>query len=319
MVQYAKKISVVIPVYNEESALAPLFEELTGVLRRAGLDFEVLVVDDGSADQSWEMIKQAQARYPEFRGIKLGRNFGQTSALSAGISAARGELIVTLDGDGQNDPADIPGMLEIMGQGYDLVSGWRKDRKDRYLSRILPSRIANWMIGFFTGLRLKDFGCTLKVYRSEIIKDIRLYGEMHRMIPALAFWGGARIKEIAVNHRARGSGKSKYNLFRIFNVIFDLVTLKFFVGYFRRPLHFFGLAGVLLSLIGAVFYLVMILMKVLQQVDMTGNPFLILGTLLTILGMQSVALGLLGEIGIRTYYESQDKPTYVIREKIGFE
>jgi len=319
MDQFAKRLSVVIPVYNEESALEPLLEELAKALEGMKADFEILVVDDGSRDQTWEIIKKASGKYPEFRAVRLARNLGQTSALSAGISAARGELIITLDGDGQNDPADIPGLLDKLAQGYDLVNGWRRKRKDQFFSRIVPSRMANWLIGLFTGLKLKDFGCTLKVYRAEVIKGIHLYGEMHRMIPALVFWGGARVAEIEVNHRPRLTGKSKYNLFRIFNVLFDLVTIKFFFGYFRRPLHFFGMVGLFLSFLGSLAYLAVILMKVFQQMDMTGNPFLVLGTLLIILGMQSGALGLLGEIGIRTYYETQNKPTYVIREKIGFE
>jgi glycosyltransferase involved in cell wall biosynthesis len=314
-----KKFSVVIPVYNEEGSLAGLFDELIGVMRGLKGDFEIIAIDDGSTDRSWEIIKGCCSRYPEIKGLKLGRNFGQTSALSAGISFAQGELIITMDGDGQNDPSDIPRLLEKLDEGYDLVNGWRKSRKDNYFTRIVPSRIANWLIGLFTGLRLKDFGCSLKVYRAEVIKGIHLYGEMHRMIPALGFWGGARVAEIEVKHRERKSGKSKYGLFRIFNVIFDLVTLKFFVGYFRRPLHFFGIAGVILSFLGALSYVALILMKLFQHIDMTGNPFLILGTLFLILGMQSIALGLLGEIGIRTYYETQSKPTYIIREKIGFE
>ncbi len=314
-----KKISAVIPVFNEQESLPGMFDELLSVLRGLGADFEVVAVDDGSSDRSWEAIKAGRARYPEIRGIRLGRNFGQTSALSAGISAARGELIVTLDADGQNDPADIPRMIAKLAEGYDLVNGWRKDRKDQWLSRIVPSRIANWLIGKFTGLQLQDFGCTLKVYRAEVLKGIHLYGEMHRMIPALAFWAGARVVETEVRHRPRSGGESKYNLARIFNVFFDLVTIKFFVGYFRRPLHFFGLTGILFSFLGALAYLAMILMKVLSNVDMTGNPLLILGTLFIILGMQAMAMGLLGEIGIRTYYETQGKPTYAIREQIGFE
>jgi len=314
-----QKVSIVIPVYNEQDTIKELIEETIEVLREEGIDFELLIVDDGSTDKTWEVIKDLAREHSEIKGIRLGRNFGQTSALSAGFSQSQGKIIITMDGDGQNDPQDIPRLIEKINQGYDLVNGWRRARKDPLFSRKIPSRVANYLIGKFTGLALKDFGCGLKAYRSELVKKLNLYGEMHRLVPALAYWSGARIIELEVNHRPRRAGYSKYNFNRIFRVIFDLITVKFFAGYFTRPLHFFGLPGMVLIILSLASFLAMILMKIFQGVDMTGNPLLILGTLLMIVGIQLIAMGLLGEISIRIYFESQNKPTYVIREEIGFE
>jgi len=312
------KISVVIPVFNEEGSIGILLDELEKTLSSLNSTYEVIVVDDGSNDQSWRIILDGSSKYPAIKAIRLGRNFGQTAALSAGISRAQGEIVLTIDGDGQNDPADIPKLISKLDEGFDMVSGWRKHRKDPYISRQLPSRMANWLIGLITGIKLNDFGCTLKAYRAQLIKGIRLYGEMHRMIPALAFWSGANIAELEVNHRPRQSGESKYNINRIFAVLFDLITIKFFIGYFTRPLHFFGLAGFLLMILSVASFAATVVMKITERMDMTGNPFLILGTLLMIIGMQLFALGLLGEINVRVYYESQDKPIYVIKEELGF-
>ncbi len=314
-----QKVSIVIPVYNEQDTIKELIEETIEVLKEEGIDFELLIVDDGSTDKTWEVIKDLAREHSEIKGIRLGRNFGQTSALSAGFSQSQGKIIITMDGDGQNDPQDIPRLIEKINQGYDLVNGWRRARKDPLFSRKIPSRVANYLIGKFTGLALKDFGCGLKAYRSELVKKLNLYGEMHRLVPALAYWSGARIIELEVNHRPRRAGYSKYNFNRIFRVIFDLITVKFFAGYFTRPLHFFGLPGMVLIILSLASFLAMILMKIFQGVDMTGNPLLILGTLLMIVGIQLIAMGLLGEISIRIYFESQNKPTYVIREEIGFE
>ncbi len=312
-------VSVIIPVFNEAESLESLKEELVSVLDKLGSEWEIIFVDDGSEDNSWAKMKRFSSENPKIKGIRLGRNFGQTPALSAGFSYAKGKIIVTMDGDGQNDPKDIPALLEKLNEGYDLVNGWRKNRKDPLFSRRLPSRIANYLIGKLTGLRLNDFGCTLKAYRADIIRQIRLYGEMHRLLPALAWWTGARIAEIEVNHRPRKYGTSKYNLNRIFRVIFDLLTIKFFTGYFTRPLHFFGISGLVLIFLSLCAFVALILMKVLQGIDMTGNPFLILGTLLMIVGIQLIAIGLLGEISIRIYFETQNKPTYIVKEEIGFE
>jgi len=315
----AKEVSIVIPVFNEEAVIKEIIEETIEVVRRRNISFELLVIDDGSTDDTWRIVKELAGIYPEIKAIRLGRNFGQTPALSAGFSRTQGKIIVSMDGDGQNDPNDIPRLLEKIEEGYDLVNGWRKKRKDPLFSRKIPSRIANYLIGRFTGLKLKDFGCGLKAYRSELIKQLNLYGEMHRLIPALAYWSGARILEIEVNHRPRRAGYSKYNFNRIFRVLFDLLTVKFFAGYFTRPLHFFGLPGIILIILSLGSFLAMVLMKFLQGVDMTGNPLLILGTLLMIVGIQLIAMGLLGEISIRIYFETQNKPTYVIKEEIGFE
>jgi len=314
-----EKISVVIPVFNEAGSIGSLIDELVKVLDGLKAGYEIIVVDDGSTDQSWSVITDCRSRYKALKAVRLGRNFGQTAALSAGIRRAQEEIVITIDGDGQNDPADIPKLLEKLEQGYDLVSGWRKSRKDPFFSRQLPSLLANWFIRLITGVQVKDFGCTLKAYRAELIKKIHLYGEMHRMIPALAYWAGARIAELEVNHRPRKAGNSKYDLSRFFSVFFDLITIKFFVGYFSRPLHFFGLAGFAVFCISLVSFLATILMKVYKQVDMTGNPLLILGVLLMIISTQAVALGLLGEINIRIYYEAQDKPIYVVKEELGFD
>jgi len=315
----AEEVSIVIPVFNEEAVIKEIIEETIEVVRRRNISFELLVIDDGSTDDTWKIVKELAGIYPEIKAIRLGRNFGQTPALSAGFSRTQGKIIVSMDGDGQNDPNDIPRLLEKIEEGYDLVNGWRKKRKDPLFSRKIPSRIANYLIGRFTGLKLKDFGCGLKAYRSELIKQLNLYGEMHRLIPALAYWSGARILEIEVNHRPRRAGYSKYNFNRIFRVLFDLLTVKFFAGYFTRPLHFFGLPGIILIILSLGSFLAMVLMKFLQGVDMTGNPLLILGTLLMIVGIQLIAMGLLGEISIRIYFETQNKPTYVIKEEIGFE
>lgn len=312
------KISVVIPVFNEEGSIGPLLDELENALQGLGSSYEIIAVDDGSLDKSWEIIKARSLKYPALKAVKLGRNFGQTAALSAGISRAAGEIVVTIDGDGQNDPADIPRMIARLEQGNDLVSGWRKNRKDPYLSRQVPSRMANWLIGLITGIKLNDFGCTLKAYRAQTIKGIRLYGEMHRMIPALAHWSGANIVEMEVNHRPRQSGESKYNLNRFFAVFFDLITIKFFIGYFTRPLHFFGLVGFLLMVLSWLSFAATVIMKITENMDITGNPFLILGTLLMIISIQLIALGLLGEISVRIYYESQNKPIYTVKEELGF-
>jgi len=315
----AVKLSVVIPALNEAESIGTLIDELAEVMERIGSGYEVIVVDDGSTDQSWSVLKACQSRYPWLKAIKFGRNFGQTAALSAGISRASGEVIITIDGDGQNDPGDIPRLLARLEEGYDLVSGWRKARTDPFFSRRVPSLVANRLIRLITGVKVKDFGCTLKAYRAELIKKIHLYGEMHRMIPALAYWAGARIAELEVSHRPRRAGISKYDLSRFFSVFFDLITIKFFVGYFSRPLHFFGLAGFIIFGLSLVSFAAVALMKIYEKIDMTGNPLLILGVLLMIISSQAVALGLLGEINIRIYYEAQNKPIYVVKEELGFD
>lgn len=308
-------LSVVIPVYNEESNLEPLHQELHSVLSAGDLIYEILAIDDGSTDKSFEILQKIQQTDPHLRIIRFRRNFGQTAALSAGFKYAQGQVIVPLDADGQNDPADIPRLLTKLEEGYDIVSGWRKDRKDNPVTRTLPSRMANWLIGRITGVRLHDYGCTLKAYRAESLKPIRLYGEMHRFIPALARWGGEKVGELVVHHRPRTRGKTKYGLNRIFKVLLDLITIKFLASFSTKPIYIFGGLGVLCMLGSVISGLVMLFMKIVQDYSMNRNPLLIVSTMLMTTAIQFVLMGLLAEILVRTYHESQDRPTYVI-EKI---
>ena len=309
------RISVVVPFYNEEQSVGEVYRRLKSALD--GLDYELIFVDDGSSDGSYQALREVWEKDREkVRVIRLRRNFGQTAALQAGFDKARGEVIVTLDGDLQNDPGDIPGLLKKMEEGYDLVSGWRRKREDPLFSRRIPSFLANRLISFLTGVRLHDFGCTLKAYRSEIIKQIDLYGEMHRLIPVLASWMGARIAEMEVSHRRRLWGRSKYSISRTLTVVLDLITLKFFLSYFTRPIHIFGLGGLVCLGLSLVAGAILIFMKLYQGVDMTGNPLLFLTIILVIVGIQFIVLGLLGEVGVRTYYESQKKPIYLVKEEL---
>lgn len=306
-------VSIVVPVYNEKECLAAFCLDLRTCLPSLNKSFEIIFVDDGSTDGGGQLLDELADTDDRVTVIHFRRNFGQTAALQAGFDHARGEIIVSLDGDGQNDPRDIPSLIAKLDEGYDLVNGWRRNRKDDFWKRRAPSLLGNRLISFLTGVRLNDFGCTLKAYRREVLQEISLYGEMHRMIPVLAHLMGARIAEIEVTHHTRAGGASKYNLSRALSVILDLITLKFFLGYFTRPLHFFGLVGIGSMLSGLAAFAIMVCMKVFQQVDMTGNPFMILGVMLLIVGAQLVMVGLLGEVTIRTYFESQNKSTYVIR------
>ena len=308
------ELSVVVPVYNEREAIGDVHASISRALDGLSRSSELIIVDDGSDDGTWEVLSDLSARDPRLRAIRLRRNFGQTAALRAGFDYSRGEIIVSLDGDGQNDPSDIPRMIEKLEEGYDVVNGWRRDRRDPLLFRRLPSVLANLLISRLTGVKLHDFGCTLKACRREIIEEISLYGEMHRMIPVLAHFMGAAIGELEVSHHPRTSGRSKYTLFRAVSVILDLITLKFFLGYFTRPLHMFGLAGLISSLAGGVCFLAVLVMKLTAYMDMTGNPLLYLGVLAVVVGVQFIMLGLLGEVTVRTYFESQKKPIYVIKE-----
>jgi len=305
-------LSIVIPVFNEESNLEPLHREIEAVLSGQGLTYEILAVDDGSTDGSFETLQKIQKTEPHLRIIRFRRNFGQTAALSAGFKYARGQVIIPMDADGQNDPADIPRLLKKLQEGYDIVSGWRKERKDNPVTRTLPSRIANWLIGRITGVRLHDYGCTLKAYRAESLKPIRLYGEMHRFIPALARWGGEKVAEIVVNHRPRRHGKTKYGLNRIFKVLLDLMTIKFLASFSTKPIYVFGGLG-MICLLGAIVAGAGVLyMKLALQYSMNRNPLLIVSLILMTTAVQFVLMGLLAEILVRTYHESQDRPTYVI-------
>ncbi|HOQ05709.1 MAG TPA: glycosyltransferase family 2 protein [Anaerohalosphaeraceae bacterium] len=305
-------LSIVIPVFNEESNLEPLHREIESVLSGQGLTYEILAVDDGSTDESFETLQKIQKTEPHLRIIRFRRNFGQTAALSAGFKHARGRVIIPMDADGQNDPADIPRLLKKLQEGYDIVSGWRKERKDNPVTRTLPSRIANWLIGRITGVRLHDYGCTLKAYRAESLKSIRLYGEMHRFIPALARWGGEKVAEVVVNHRPRRHGKTKYGLNRIFKVLLDLITIKFLASFSTKPIYVFGGLGMVCLLGSIVSGAVVLYMKLALQYSMNRNPLLIVSLILMTTAVQFVLMGLLAEILVRTYHESQDRPTYVI-------
>jgi glycosyltransferase involved in cell wall biosynthesis len=307
-------LSVVIPIRNEAASLAELHRELAETLDAWGRPYEIIVVDDGSTDESFEILARLQAIDAHLRVIRFRRNFGQTAAFAAGFDHARGRMIVTADGDLQHDPKDIPAMVERLERGFDIVCGWRKDRKDALLSRKLPSAIANRLISAATGVRLHDYGCSLKVFRADVVKSLKLYGEMHRFLPAIASEQGVLIDEVVVHHRARRHGRSKYGIGRTIRVILDLVTVKFLLSYSTRPLQIFGLVGVTMGLLGGLIggYLAY---QRLSGVDVSLNrPLLFLGILLISTGFQLVTLGLLAEIQARTYHESQNKPIYAIRE-----
>ena len=312
-------ISVVIPVYHEKDNIGKLNDLLLGVLKTLDRPFEIIYVDDGSRDETFSLLKGFCSQSPCVKAIRLRRNFGQTAAMSAGFDFARGEIIVAMDGDLQNDPADIPALLAKLEEGYDVVNGWRKDRKDKLLSRRIPSMIANAVIGMTTGVRLHDYGCSLKAYRAEVIKNIPLYGELHRFIPALASIYGARITEIPVRHHPRISGASKYTLSRTFRVIMDLFTVTFLKFFADRPLHIFGWSGLLLFIMGFFIYGYLAVQKIFFGASLANRPLLLLGTLLILAGLQIFSIGILAEIQIRTYYEAQGKPIYSIREIVNIE
>ena len=309
-------VSVVVLVYNEVDSVEPLHRELIGVLEGLGTSFEVLYIDDGSRDGSAEKLGDIATRDERVHVISFRRNFGQTAAVQAGIDYSRGAVLVFLDGDMQNDPHDIPRLLEKIDEGYDVVSGWRRDRKDD-ASRVLPSKIANWIIAKVTGVGLSDFGCTLKAYRREVIHDVRLYGEMHRFIPVYASMVGARITELPVHHRPRTYGKSKYSLSRTSRVMLDLITVKLLGSYSTKPMYFFGFAAFGLWALAAILAVIVLVQKLAPPyVYAHNNPLLLLSVVLFIVGVQFILMGLLAELSIRTLHESQAKPTYVVREVI---
>lgn len=307
-------LSVVIPIYNEEKNIQILYERLSTSLTKLELSYEIIFVDDGSTDKSFDILKDIQKKDENVVLISFRRNFGQTAAFCAGFKEATGNFIVTMDGDLQNDPEDIGKLLKVLEQGYDLVSGWRKNRKDSFINRKLPSMIANWLISKVTGVNLHDYGCSLKAYRSEIIKNLKLYGEMHRFIPALANQIGAKITEIEVSHNPRLYGKSKYGISRTFKVIIDLIMIKFFQSFYTKPLRAFGSIGLIFSLIGFFLALRLTFEKFYYSQNIGGRPLLLLSVLLIILGIQFIAVGLLGEFLVRIYFESQGKPIYYIKE-----
>ncbi len=307
-------VSVVIPVHNESPNIPELYRELTEVLERWGAHYEILVVDDGSSDDSFAQLARLQARDPRLRVIRFRRNFGQTAAFAAGFAHARGRLIATTDGDLQNDPADIPAMAAKIGEGYDIVCGWRKDRKDPWLTRRLPSLLANRLISTTTGVRLHDYGCSLKVFRAEVVKPLRLYGEMHRFLPAIASEMGVRIAEVVVNHRARRHGRSKYGLGRTVRVMLDLLTVRFLLSYATRPLQIFGLVGLTMAVAGGGVGAWLAYLRLFGNESIANRPLLLFAILLIFTGVQLITLGLLAELQARTYHESQNKPIYVVRE-----
>ena len=308
-------LSIVVPIHNESASIPELFVELAASLQAWGRPYEVLAIDDGSVDDSFERLVAIQAVDARVRVVRFRRNFGQTAAFAAGFALARGQVVVTCDGDLQNDPRDIPALVEVLEQGADIACGWRLDRKDRFLSRRIPSRVASWIISRVTGVTLHDYGCSLKAFRSDVVKPLRLYGGMHRLIPAIASERGATIVERVVNHRPRRFGRSKYGLGRIVPVVLDLLTIKFFLSYSGRPIRVFGAIGLASGAIGlAVLGWLAWLAAAGGQPPGGRGTVLLVGVMLVLAGVQFVAVGLLAEMQARTYYESQDKPTYAIRE-----
>jgi glycosyltransferase involved in cell wall biosynthesis len=307
------EVSVVVPCFNEAGNISPLYEQITQTLTDK-YNYEIIFVDDGSSDNSLAVLTRLQKADHRVRVICFRKNFGQTAALSAGFTHAQGKIIVAIDADLQNDPADIAKMIAKLDEGFDVVSGWRKKRRDNVITRVLPSKMGNWLIGKITGVKLHDFGCTLKAYRREVLAETKLYGEMHRFIPALASWSGAKIVEMVVNHRPRTAGEANYGLGRTWKVILDLITVKFLLSFSTKPIQLFGGWGFLALFFGGASGVAVILMKVLQGRDMTGNPLLYLTILLFVVGVQFILMGLLAELLVRTYHESQNRPTYVIKE-----
>lgn len=311
-------VSIIIPLYNEEESLLLLTQQLTAVLSRLKKTFEIIFVDDGSEDRSFALLKKLARRYSFIHVIRFWRNFGQTAAIEAGLQKSKGKWIVVMDADLQNDPSDIPRLLDKLHQGYDVVSGWRKDRKDPFFSRRLPSYLANKLISIITGLTLRDYGCMLKGYRREALDSLSLYGEMHRFLPALAYWQGARIVEIEVVHHPRRFGKSKYGLMRIGKVILDLVTVKFLGSYITKPIYAFGGLGLLLLFLGLVVTVYLTYAKLaFAGFYIIQSPLLLVAALLIILGVMFILMGLLAEISVRIYFESRGKKPYTIRETVG--
>lgn len=305
-------VSVVIPLYNEEENVEALHKKLKSSLSILPMDYEIIYVDDGSADKTLPLLEQIQKNDNSVTVLSLRKNFGQTAAFAAGFDFARGDIIVTMDGDLQNDPNDIPRLLELM-QDHDLVSGWRRQRQDPFLSRRLPSMLANWLISTVTGVKLHDYGCSLKAYRRDVIKNLKLYGEMHRFIPAIASWYGVRIAEVETTHHPRLRGKSKYGISRTMKVVLDLITVKFLQSFSTKPLQFFGTIGIFSGFLGFITLMYLSVDKLLLGKSIGGRPLLMLGALLVIVGIQFIGMGLLGEMLVRVYHETQRKPIYVIK------
>ena len=307
------EVSVVVPLLDEQDNIGPLYEQITQTLK-GKYNYEIIFIDDGSSDNSFNILADLQKADDRMRVICFRKNFGQTSALSAGFTHAKGEIIVALDADLQNDPVDIPDMIDKLNEGFDVVSGWRKKRQDNTITRLLPSKVANWVISWITGVKLHDYGCTLKVYRREVLEETKLYGEMHRFIPALASWSGAKIAEMPVNHRPRTAGQTKYGIGRTLKVILDLITVKFLGSFSTKPIYIFGGLG-LASGIGAIASAwFVVYQKIHNDFAINRNPLLVMTALLITTTIQFILMGLLAELLVRTYHESQNRPTYVIKQ-----
>lgn len=316
------RLSIFLPVFNEEENLPRLYQALIESLEALGESFELIFVDDGSTDRSLELLSAMAENDQRVRVIAFRRNYGQTAAMAAGIDASRGEVLIPMDADLQNDPADIARLLSKLDEGYDVVSGWRRNRQDTFLTRTLPSRLANALISRIGGVPLHDYGCSLKAYRREVLKDVHLYGEMHRFIPIYARWAGGRVTEIPVTHHPRVAGQSKYGLSRTIKVVFDLVTIKFMASYMTKPLYVFGTAGLLSFLISGVSAIFAFLLKYAgwpHQADFIETPLPVLSMIMVVLGIQLILMGLIAEILVRTYHESQNKPIYTVKSRINFD
>jgi glycosyltransferase involved in cell wall biosynthesis len=311
-----QSLSVIAPVYNEQGNIAPLCSALTAVLDTVGLRYEIILVNDGSKDKSLEEMRAAVAEFPQVTAIDLLRNYGQTAALMAGIDHASGEVIIPIDADLQNDPADIPAMIAKLREGYDVVSGWRKERRDMAIRRNLVSRIANRLISLISGVHLHDYGCTLKAYRRDVIKGVRLYGEMHRFIPIYATWMGAKVCEMPVRHHARRAGQSKYGLERVFKVVLDLIVVKFLDRYFTKPIYVFGGFGIMALAFSGLFVALMLYWKLAEGISMIRTPMPVLAGMTFLVGVISILMGLLAEILVRIYFETQQRPAYSVRSII---
>ncbi len=313
MSEQEKIISIVIPVYNEKDSIKYLLDETIEVMNLNKLNYELIVINDGSTDSTWDVLENLISQFNKLKVINLRKNYGQTAAMAAGFENANGEIIITLDGDLQNDPNDIPKLLEGINEGYDLICGWRFKRKDKLINRKIPSKIANKLIGIVTGIYLHDYGCSLKAFKKEILNDIKMYGELHRFLPVLANIEGAKIKEIKVNHRSRKYGSSKYGIDRTFRVLMDLMTVWFMKKFLTRPMYVFGFIGIMSILSSLIISTYLIIIKFLGE-DIGTRPLLIFALILGIAGIQLFSFGLLGELLMRTYHESQNRPIYRIRE-----
>jgi glycosyltransferase involved in cell wall biosynthesis len=309
-------LSIVVPIHNEEHSILPLYDRLSTVLIALGQPWEILFVDDASTDRSYELLANLVQTDPHLKVIQLRRNFGQTAALSAGFHEARGKVVIAMDGDLQHAPEDIPALLEKIDEGYDIASGWRKERVDNAVTRKIPSKIANWLMAKASGVDLRDFGTTFKAYRAEILKDVHLYGELHRFIPALASFYGARVAEVPIQNTPREKGASHYGLSRTFRVLFDILTIRFLLKYFTRPMHFFGSIGLMGTVSGGALLFYCLIEKLFWQTDIIieHGPMMIAGSLLLLAGLMMFSTGLIGELVIRTYFESQDRRIYAVRE-----